>query len=91
MPSFVCGMSFYSSVGGSASHDVLVQHRRDREHLTGTFAIRSGNDRGVDVLESTLLEEQVRGKRAAVADTRHSGDLLLSWAGMRTVFERERR
>lgn len=91
MPSFVCGMSFYSLVWGDASHNVLVQHRRHREHLAGTFAVRAGNDGSVDVLESTLLEEQVRGERAAVADTRHSGDLLSIRAESRTVFERERR
>ena len=52
------------------------------EHLTGTFAIRCGDERGVDVEESSLLEELVGGVCQVVPDTGHTGDELGPWSQM---------
>ena len=61
--------------GGRNVLHLLVQHRRHREHLAGALAVGRRDDRRVDVLETTLLEEQVRRERARVAHASHRADL----------------
>ena len=46
----------------------LEVQRRHLEHLTGTLAVTGGDDRRVNVDESTVLEEAVDGRRQRVAD-----------------------
>ena len=58
MPSFVAGMSFYVTTRQDA-HQVLVQQSRHGKHLASALAVRAGDDRRMDVLEPTLLEEEV--------------------------------
>lgn len=57
--------------GGDLSDGLmgLGQHGGHLEHLTGTLAIRGSDYRGVDVQETSLLEEQVGREGQVVADT----------------------
>jgi len=44
------------------------------EHLAGTFAIGGGDNRGVNVEETSLLEKQMSGEGKVVADAGDSTD-----------------
>ena len=55
--------------------NVLVQHSGHSEHLASSLAVGSGDDRRVDVLEATLLEEEMGSEGAGVAHSRDSSDL----------------
>ena len=57
------------------SYNVLVQHSGHSEHLTGSLAVRSSDDRSVDVLEATLLEEEMGSERTGVAHSSNRCDL----------------
>jgi hypothetical protein len=46
------------------------------EHLSGTFTVRGSDDWGVDVKETSLLEEQVSSKSKVVANTSHGTDCV---------------
>lgn len=52
----------------------LRQNGGHLEHLAGTLAIGRGDNRGVNVEETSLLEEQMSGKGKVVADTGYSTD-----------------
>ncbi len=52
----------------------LRENSCDLEHLPSTFAIRSGDDRSVNVEETSLLEEKMSGKCEVVANTTHSAN-----------------
>ena len=52
----------------------LRQNGGHLEHLAGTLAIGGGDNRGVNVEETSLLEEKMSGKGQVVADTGDSTD-----------------
>ena len=52
----------------------LRENSCDLEHLPSTFAIRSGDDRSVNVEETSLLEEKMSGKCEVVSNTTHSAN-----------------
>lgn len=62
--------------GGDLSDGLvgLGQDSGHLEHLAGTLTIGGGDDGGVDVQETSLLEEQVGREGQVVADTSHRTD-----------------
>jgi len=55
---------------------VLGEDSGDLEHLSSSFAVTGSDERSVDVLESSLLEELVSSVGQVVADSSHSSDQL---------------
>lgn len=53
---------------------VLGEDSGHLEHLSGALAVRGCDDGRVDVLEATVLEEQMRGEGQVVSHSSHSAD-----------------
>ena len=54
---------------------ILSQHGGHGEHLTSSLTISGGDNRGVNVLETTLLEEEMGGEGTGVTHTGNSSNL----------------
>jgi len=50
----------------------LRENSCNLEHLSSTLAVRGGDDRSVDVEETSLLEEKMSGESEVVTNTTHS-------------------
>src|SRR5258708_1522013 len=65
-------LAAYGQVGGAGEEvfelvGLAGRERRYTEHGAGAFGVRSGDQRGVDVKESAVLEEFVDGEGECVA------------------------
>lgn len=58
----------------------LARQGGDSEHLAGALAIRGRDDRALQVVESLLLEEFVRGKSQGGPDAGHGGQGVGAWS-----------